>query len=327
MGDVLALMRRSVVWDNHACLPLRPDDVAFLPQLQRHKAAGASVVSVNVCSDTDVAGHPFEMLAAFRKWLGARPEEYVLVSTVADIERARREDKLAIVFDVEGGLSVQDDPERIADLYALGVRWLLLAYNRNNRLGGGCQDEDDGLTAQGRRALDVMKRVGMVYCGSHTGARTVREAMEYLDQPVIFSHSNPRAVHDHPRNIGDDLIRACAATGGVVNVSGIGLFLGDNDDRTETYVRHVRHVADLVGHRHVGIGLDYVFDREELDAMVRANPDVWPPELGYAAGIRMVEPERIPRIADALLAAGWSDAALEGFLGGNNLRVARAVWK
>jgi membrane dipeptidase len=212
-------------------------------------------------------------------------------------------------------------------LYALGVRWMLLAYNRNNLLGGGCQDEDIGLTAQGRRVLDEMKKSGMVLCCTHTGARTAREAMEYIQQPTIFSHSNPLAVHTHPRNITDDLIRACAATDGVVNINGIGIFLGQNDNSTETYVRHVRHVADLVGPRHVGIGLDYVFDSKELDEYVTSSPHIFPPELGYGAGIRMIEPERIPVIADALLASGWSDSDLEGFLGSNNLRVARAVWK
>lgn len=204
---------------------------------------------------------------------------------------------------------------------------MLLAYNRNNKLGGGCQDEDIGLTEQGRRVLDAMREAGMVLCCTHTGGRTVREAMDYIERPVIFSHSNPRAMHDHPRNITDEMIRACAATGGVVNINGIGIFLGHNDNTTDTYVRHVRYVADLVGPAHVGIGLDYVFDSQELDDYVTSNPTTFPPELGYGAGIRMVEPDRIPAIVDALLAGGWADSEVAGFLGANNLRVARAVWR
>ncbi|MES2490083.1 MAG: membrane dipeptidase [Pseudomonadota bacterium] len=321
------VLARSLVWDNHACMPLRPADKDFLPQLARHKAAGASVVILNVSCDCDVINQPFEMLESMRSWISERPQEYLLGASVADIEKAKREGKLAVFFDVEGGMPVQDDPEIVAQLYSLGVRWMLLAYNRNNKLGGGCQDEDSGLSEQGRRVLDVMKRVGMVLCCTHTGERTVREAMEYIERPVIFSHSNPRAVHEHPRNITDNMMRACAATGGVINVNGIGIFLGHNDNSTETYVRHVRYVADLVGPQHVGIGLDYVFDSKELDEYVTSSPQTFPPELGYGAGIKMVEPERIPVIAEALLASGWSDGDLEGFLGANNLRVARAVWK
>src|SRR3546814_17099767 len=110
-----------------------------------------------------------------------------------------------------------------------------------------------------------------------------------MEQPVIFSHSNPRVIHDHPRNITDEQIRACAATGGVINISGIGIFLGNNDNSTETYLRHVRYIADLVGTQHVGLGLDYVFDNKELDEYVTSSPHIFPPALGYAAGIRMVE--------------------------------------
>jgi membrane dipeptidase len=327
LDNATGVLRRSIIWDNHACMPLRPDDQSFLPQLARHRAAGATVVVLNVSCDCDAILQPFRMLESFREWLSARPDEYIVGATVADIERAKRERKLAVFFDLEGGVPVQDEPEAVERLYRLGVRWMLLAYNRNNKLGGGCQDEDIGLTTQGRRVLDEMKRVGMVLCCTHTGERTVREAMAYMERPVIFSHSNPRAIHDHPRNITDEQIRACAATGGVININGIGIFLGDNDNSTQTYVRHVRHVADLVGTRHVGLGLDYVFDSNELDEYVTSSPHIFPPELGYGAGIRMVEPERIPVIAEALLASGWSDDDLEGFLGANNLRVARQVWK
>lgn len=327
INNAVDIIKRSVVWDNHACMPLRPDDKNFLPQLARHKAAGATVVILNVSCDCEAILQPFKMLESFHEWLAARPDEYIIGSGVADIERAKREGKLVVFFDIEGGIPVQDDPTLVEQLYARGVRWMLLAYNRNNKLGGGCQDEDIGLTDQGRRVLDEMKRVGMVLCCTHTGARTVREAMDYIQQPVIFSHSNPRAMHDHPRNITDEQIRACAGTGGVINVNGIGIFLGHNDNTTETYVRHVRYIADLVGPQHVGLGLDFVFDNSELDELVTSSPHIFPPELGYGAGIRMVEPDRIPEISEALLAGGWSDADLQGFLGENNLRVARAVWK
>jgi membrane dipeptidase len=210
--------------------------------------------------------------------------------------------------------------------HKLGVRTMLLAYNKNNRLGGGCQDLDTGLTEYGRLIIDEMQRVGMVLCCSHTGYRTVREAIEHSKNPVIFSHSNPRAVWDHERNIPDDLMRACAATGGVVNLNGIGIFLGANDNSTQTLLRHIDYAVELIGAEHVGLGLDYVFDQQELDDYLRKHQDVFPPEQGYATGIAMVEPERIPRIAEALLGRGYGEADVQGILGHNNLRVARAVW-
>lgn len=326
-AEARALLERTILWDNHACMPLRPDDESFLPQLARVKAAGITLVSLNVSFDLYSAETAFTMLGAFRQWITRRPADYVLAHTVTDIEAAKREGKLAVTFDIEGGRAVENHPGLVELYYRLGVRWMLLAYNRNNRLGGGCQDEDSGLTDYGRRIIDEMERVGMVLCCSHTGYRTAREAIEYSRNPVIFSHSNPRAMWDHERNIPDDLMRACARTGGVVHLNGIGAFLGKNDNSTETLVKHIDYAVQLIGPEHVGLGLDYVFDARELDEFIQVHPDMFPPEKGYGVGIAMVEPERFPEIAEALLKRGYPEAAVAGILGHNSLRVARAVWR
>jgi membrane dipeptidase len=322
-----ALIEETLMWDNHACMPLRPEDESFLPQLAKHRAAGVSLVCLNIYFDACAPELAFSMVAAFRLWLSRHANDYVLAETVADIEKAKAHGKLAVVFDIEGGRAVEAHPGMVELFYRLGVRWMLIAYNANNRLGGGCQDNDTGLTDYGRRIIDEMERVGMVLCCSHTGYRTAREAMEYSKQPVIFSHSNPRAMKDHARNLPDDLMRACARTGGVISLAGIGTFLGDNDNSTETLVRHIDYAVELVGPQHVGLGLDYVFDQAELVAYKRARPDLFPPERGYRLDTAMIEPERFPIIADALLERGYSDADVQGILGHNSLRVARAVWK
>jgi membrane dipeptidase len=204
---------------------------------------------------------------------------------------------------------------------------MLLAYNRNNRAGGGCQDEDTGLTVFGRRMLVEMARVGIVACCSHTGYRTAREAIDESPTPVIFSHSNARALVDHPRNIPDDLIRACAARGGVVGVNGIGIFLGANDASVGNVARHVLHMLDLVGSEHVGLGLDYIFDTSDLAAEIAAHPDKFPPHLGYSADIAMTPPEQLPALADELARRGVDDESLARIFGGNWMRIARAVWQ
>lgn len=320
------LLERTIVWDGHACMPLRPEDETFLPQLARHKASGVNLVSLNVYFDMYPPETAFAMIAAFRRWIARHPKDYVLAQQVSDIEKAKKDQKLAVVFDIEGGRAVESHPGLVEVFYRLGVRWMLIAYNKNNLLGGGCQDEDTGLTPYGKEIIDEMERVGMLLCCSHTGYRTAREAMEYAKKPVIFSHSNPRALKDHPRNIPDDLMLACARTGGIVNINGIGTFLGDNDNSTETLLRHIDYVAELIGPEHVGLGLDYVFDREEMDAFKRSRPDLYPPEKGYQTGTALVEPERFPLIAQALLARGYAENEVQGILGHNNLRLARAVW-
>jgi membrane dipeptidase len=257
----------------------------------------------------------------------ARPEEYLLLLEAKDVERARSTGRLAVGFDIEGANAVGDQLSLIQLYYDLGVRWMLMAYNTSNRAGGGCQDEDGGLTNFGRAMVAEMERVGMLLCLSHTGHRTVREVLAMATQPLIFSHSNCAALHPHPRNIPDELIRACAATGGVVGINGVGIFLGKNDISSETYARHVDHVVQLVGPAHVSIALDYVFDMRELEEHLEKMKGTFPPGLGYEMGARFVPPEQLEEIVVTLQGWGYSDADLTALLGGNLLRLAKQVWK
>jgi len=313
-------------------MPLRPGDVSFLPQLERVRKAGVDVISLNVFFDGVDPSETFNLIATIRHWIQQRPAEYLLANTVADIEAAKAAGKLAVFFDIEGGNVVASHPGLVEVFYRLGVRWMLFAYNKSNKLGGGCMDEDAGLTEYGRQIIDEMERVGMVLCCSHVGHRTAREAIEYSRQPVIFSHSNPSAVHKHVRNIPDDLMKACAATGGVVSINGVGMFLGDGpegvgDNSTDTLIRHIDYAVQLIGPEHVGLGLDYVFDVSELEEYVRKNPERFPPAFSRPHSYVQVEPERFPVIADRLLQMGYSEADVQGIMGHNNLRVARKVWK
>jgi membrane dipeptidase len=134
-------------------------------------------------------------------------------------------------------------------------------------------------------------------------------------------------VHDHPRNIPDDLILSCARTGGVVCLNGAGIFLGNNDTRIETYFRHMDHVVQLIGPDHVGIGLDYVFDTRELDEYLLKMPDAFPTDQGYVPGLEFVSPAQIASLVELQLKAGYSKADIQKILGLNLLRIAECVWK
>lgn len=331
-GGVEALLRSTIVWDNHACMPLRPGDVTFLPQLERVRGSRIDVVSLNVSFDVIDANDAIRMIATFRHWILARDDRYLLAESVADIERAKASGRLAVFFDIEGGNAVAAHPGLVEVFYRLGVRWMLLAFNRSNKLGGGCMDRDEGLTSYGRQIIEEMDRVGMVLCCSHVGSRTAMEAMEHSGNPVIFSHSNPSGVFAHVRNISDDLMRACAAAGGVVNINGVGIYLGRTaggrgDNSTETLLRHIDYAVELIGPKHVGLGLDYVFDTTELEDYLQVHPELFPAELRQRGAYTQVEPERFPVIVEALLRRGYGDEDVQGIIGHNNLRVARQVWR
>lgn len=322
-----ALLRSAVVWDNHGCMPLRADD-SFLPQLERYRKAGVTVASLNVGFARIPWTEHLRVLSYMRQWIAQRPQAYRLIATANDVHVCKRQGKLGIVFDIEGMCPVEDNPSLIQTFYELGVRWMLIAYNHGNTAGAGCLDEvDAGLTRVGRAIIDEMERVGMVLCVSHTGARTAAEALEYARRPVIFSHSNPNGETPQPRNISDDLIRACARKGGVVGLSGIGPFLGADTGLVRRLLHQLRYVIDLVGAKHVGLSLDYTFDMGEVKDFVRLNPTLFPAGFDATAGISMIEPEAYGEIAEGLARDNLTDEQIRGILGHNWLRIATEVWK
>jgi membrane dipeptidase len=206
---------------------------------------------------------------------------------------------------------------------------MLFAYNRDNRAGGGCHGRDVGLTAFGRAVVAEMNHVGMVVDASHCGHRTSMEAFEVSSKPAIFSHSNPWALTQRGRNIRDDQIRACAATGGVVGLNGIGHFMDDRLARSESIFQRIDYVVQMVGPDHAGIGLDYPFPvgGQDIDSLLLRHPEFWPPSEGYGTGLyRNAEPEQFPEITALMVGAGYPEPAIRGVLGENFLRIAREVW-
>ena len=313
---------RSLVWDTHACFPLKPN--SDLTELKRYQSSGVNFVSLNIGMDMDTFENVIQVLARFRSYIASHPEEYVLALTVKDIREAKEAGKLAIAFDLEGSEPLLGNLNMISFYYDLGVRQMLLAYNKDNRASGGCMEGQIGLTDFGRDVIREMNRVGMVVDVSHMGYRATLEAFEVSSMPVIFSHSNPNGLRKHARNISDEQIKACAQTGGVVGINGIGDFLGGTS--SELIVQNIEYVMNLVGPEHVGIGLDYVVDKQELLEYIEGHPDVFPPEK-FKDYLSFVEPEQIPEFTELLHQKGYSEQVINGVLGGNFLRVAEQVWK
>lgn len=322
------LIERSALWDNHACMPLRIGDTEKLPELEMHRQAGFAAVTLNVAMDMIPWQETFKVLAGMRRWIHDHSDRYVLGTDVESIRLAKESGRLAVFFDIEGAGAVDDMPELVDVYYALGVRWMLIAYNRRNRVGSGCQVEDEGLTAFGRRLIDEMERAGMILCCSHAGARTAAEAIEYSRNPVIFSHSNPRAVENHYRNISDELIRVCAAKGGVIGLVGFGPMVGAAETVTpDRLADHADYVGALVGPEHIGLGLDYVFDPTELGEFIVKYPGWFPGLSEMPAMPPMIGPHDIHAFVELLLKRGWKEQDLRGVLGENLMRVAQQVWR
>ncbi|HEX4196243.1 MAG TPA: membrane dipeptidase [Caulobacteraceae bacterium] len=296
--------------------------------LARHEAAGANVVSLTVATDSQSVARTIGALARERRYILGSPERFRLVDTADDILAAKAEGRLAVTFNFQGTESFDRNIDLVEVYYRLGVKHALLAYNQKNSVGDGCHERTDGgLSRFGIALIQEMNRVGMIVDCSHTGYRTTMDAFEHSTQPVIFSHSDPKALWDHPRNITDDQIDACAASGGVIGINGIGVFIGENDASTPLLLKQIDYLVQRVGPDHVGIGLDWVFDLHSLLVGVQKAGETYPGG-GYANfQMQIGQPEQLPELTEGMIGLGYGEADIRGILGLNWLRVARQVWK
>lgn len=324
-----ALHADALVWDN--TFPFGPSCGSFqshVATLGRMRASGYDCVSVTTASDNEDMPLTMKKIAHDFRFFQANTDRFVVVRTVDDILAAKRDGKLAVVFTFQGTLPFERDTGFVEVYYRLGVRQALMAYNQKNNVGDGCHERTDaGLSRFGVSLVREMNRVGMIVDCTHTGYRTSMDVFEVATGPVVFSHSNPLALWQHERNIRDDQAQACARTGGVIGVNGVGIFMGENDTRSETIFRQIAYYVDLIGPRHVGIGLDVVSDAEVLMALVHATADKYPAGQSYDTDAHFASPEQVPELTELMLKHGYGDDDVRGILGGNWLRVAGAVWK
>lgn len=257
------------------------------------------------------------------------------VLTADDVERAKRERKLGIIFGVQGLASkIEDDLTLLRILHRLGLRVAQLTHNERNTLGCGCLEApDSGLTQLGRACVIELNHLGVVVDLAHAGPRTAREAIELSTRPCVISHANARALRDNPRNVPDDVLRVLGATGGVLGVTAYAPFcetkagvrpgLGD-------LVEHIEHVRAVAGIDHVGIGSDFFESESEIRfaRFARSYPAATgaytSPATVYVEGFDRID--RFPRLTEALIRRGFSDQEVLKVLGGNFLRVFRQVW-
>jgi membrane dipeptidase len=293
-------------------------------------AGGANACAISVGSDGP-ARHALYALAHTYRFVREHDDELRLATSVPDIRTAKTDGKLAVILHFQGTMPMEYEPDLLEAFWRLGVRVIQLAYNTRNPLCDGCEEPSDaGLSVLGRRAVAEMNRLGILVDVTHTGTRSSLEAIEVSTAPCIASHSNAAAVQPNSRNLPDELIRAIAASGGVIGMNGFPSFVhSQHRPSLDRFIDHFVYIDSLVGSGHVGIGLDYYAGGQaEYESLIAAgnwNPaNYGPPPYHYPAGLET--PAGLRRLTERLIERGYQDDEVIGILGENWLRVYEEVW-
>lgn len=234
------------------------------------------------------------------------PEALELALTASDVETAFGKGRVASMLGMEGAHAIENSLGTLRAFYSLGVRYMTLTHNGTLDWADACCDlpRHGGLTEFGKEVVREMNRMGMLIDISHTSPETMNDALDVTEAPVIWSHASARALHDHPRNVPDQVLRRLPANGGVVMVTFVPSFLTRNDEATIGDVAdHIEHIAEIAGVDYVGIGSDF----DGIDSTPVGLEDV----------------STFPALLAELSRRGWSDEDLRKVAGENVMRAWR----
>jgi membrane dipeptidase len=364
----------ALVIDTHADTPQRfldenydigstdPKDHGHV-SLDKAKAGnlGAEFFSIWVEPQTNqghFARHTLDLIDSVYEQADRHPDRMMMAFSVDDIERAHKQEKLAALMGIEGGHSIENDIRMLRDFYRLGVRYMTLSWSNTNEWADSSGDTNNpkiehhnGLTDFGKQVVLEMNRLGMLVDISHVADKTFYDTIAVTKAPVIASHSSARALTNHARNMTDDMLRAVAANGGVVQVNFYNAFIDEDyrkaaeaqakdrdaavkahDDqmkaagKTVTYLDNDRierewaariprppfkSLIDHIDHIAKVAGVDHVGLGSDFDGVSGATPQ----GIDSAADL--------PKITQALLDRGYSADDIRKILGGNVLGVFR----
>lgn len=310
-----------------------------------------------VYRESGMFAQSMRMINILKKIIRENPDKISLAISANDIEAARGQGKIAALIGVEGGTAIEDDLAKLDELYKQGARYLGLTWNDSPSWASSAKDEGSseftgfrGLTELGKSVISKMNDMGMIVDISHSGEQTFYDVLKTTRAPVIASHSDVYSICPHYRNLKDEQLLALAQNGGVIFLNFYAGYLQagfDNkyaavrkesktyldslksahennylayrternkffEEQTQAYrpdiavlVDHMDHVIKLVGEDHVGIGSD--FDGISMTPV----------------GIRDVSD--MPLLTREMVKRGYTEDRIKKILGGNFMRVFRAV--
>ncbi|HXQ74361.1 MAG TPA: membrane dipeptidase [Pyrinomonadaceae bacterium] len=359
----LAIHRRAIVIDTHndVTTPMTNDDydlsgtppAPYRTSIARMKQGGltAEFFSLYVrpwyVQNGGSTRRTLDMIDSVYRAVERNPRDLMIATSVADIRRAKRLNRVACLMGIEGGHAIEDSLPTLREFYRLGVRYMTLTWNNTNNWADANRPpkRHGGLNDFGREVVREMNRLGMLVDISHVSDETMSDALDVSKAPIIASHSSARALSDVSRNIPDDLLRRIAKNGGVVHVNFYSMFVDAKTVRPQSEERDQRLKAqqDALDEKYKN---DPERLAEESDKLEQANP--LPPlpisklidhidHIVKVAGIDHVgigadfdgandmpegakDVSMLPNITYELLKRGYSEQDIRKILGGNLLR-------
>ena len=377
VGDhAMQVYRAAYVIDTHNDLPSKmaddsvnpdvrhPADMKVQSDLPRFMESGITAVFLSDFVNATYAlqkpdasyARAVQLADSIHSFANRNPKQLIFATTAADVERAKKEGKVAILIGVEGGHAIEGSLDKLRDLYKRGMRYMTLTWNNGNSWAGSNAGlngtSKGGLTPFGIQVIHEMNRLGIFVDISHVSDSTFWDAVKASSKPVIASHSSARALSPHRRNMTDDMLRAVAKNGGVVNVN---FYPGFIDSAYQNATNRATDPIWAWRDSMVKQGGDSVALTAEANKRAQAALDAVPrpalsvlldhfDHIAKVAGVdhvgigsdfdgievtpqQMEDVTMLPRIAQGLLDRGYSDEAVTKILGGNMLRVMKIVLK
>src|SRR3989475_1836317 len=239
----LAIQGRAIVIDTHndVTTPMTNDDydlagsppTPYRTSIERMKKGGLSAEFFSLYIKPWYVAHggsarrTLDMIDSVYRAVERHPNDLMFATTVADIRRAKAQNKIACLMGIEGGHAIENSLPTLREFYRLGVRYMTLTWNNTNDWAdaGRGEKKHNGLSDFGKEVVREMNRLGMLVDVSHVSDKSMSDALEVSKAPIFASHSSARALSNVPRNIPDDLLKRIARNGGVVQVNFYSLFV------------------------------------------------------------------------------------------------------
>src|ERR1700693_5153935 len=327
--------------------------------IPRMKEGGMNAIFFSIWIDGRVMGPPaiqkaLNQIDAVRENVAKYPKEIVLARTAEDVRRAHAQGKIAALMGVEGGHMIGNDIRMVRIFSDLGVRYMTLSHFYNDEWADSSTDKPahNGLTDYGKEIVREMNRQGMLVDISHVSDKTFYDALAVSKAPLIASHSSCRALCNHVRNMTDDMIKALAAKGGVIQINYEKSFIDQAykdamDQQSGGVVALMDQLKKQCGDDEACVGKKMAEQEKQLTAEGKLPHVSWERIVDHIDhAVKLVGPDHVglgsdfdgasmpdgmddvthlPQITHALLKKGYSEADIRKILGENTLRVLAAA--